>query len=139
MIKKLLNQYTKLSIEIEDEKKRLGIKAKERELEKVTDKIKEIARQLDEREINKAKNDFHYLRVDRPYKKEYNWEVIQRYATEEEKEIIEKKALKTEIIFNKFNQLVEEGLVSRELRTKRGAFKEKALTPRVVIVPIKEK
>jgi len=137
MIKKLLNQYTKLNLEIENDKRKFGIEEKEKKLEEIAVKIKEIARQASEQEINKAKNDFYYIRVDRPYKKQYDWKAIKKYATEEELKIIEKEALKIEVIMDKFNQLVEKGLVSRELRAKRGVFKEAPLTPRVSIVPIK--
>lgn len=139
MLKQLLKQYSDLADEIINIKAKTGLMEKEAKATEISNKIKDLARTASESEIETARTQTFYLRVDQPFKKWYDWDAIKKHATPTELKVIEKEALDIEVNRSVLEKLVEEGKVSRELRTKKGVFKEEKLTPRVSIVPITEK
>lgn len=138
MLKQLLKQYSDLADEIINIKAKTGLMEKEAKATEISNKIKDLARTASESEIETARTQTFYLRVDQPFKKWYDWGAIKKNATPGELIVIEKDALIVEINRSIFEKLIEEGLVRRELRTKKGVFREEKMTPRVAIVPIGE-
>ena len=138
MLNKLLDSYTKLYLEIKNERDRIGLGAKEDKLVELTSQIKEAGRAATNEEVEKVGNKYFYIRRDQPYRKWYNLEAVRKFASRDELTLIEKKAVTSQIDKPKFEELIKAGLVSRELRTKKGVFEEEKQTPRVSIVAVKK-
>lgn len=134
-LKALVKKYSALFLEIQTEKERAGISEKERNLEEIQNKIKDVARSVSDEEIGQSANSHFVIRVDRPFRSWYELEAIRKFGKKSEIQLVEKEALKVEVDKPKFEELVKAGLISREVRQK--SFREEALTPRVSIVPKK--
>lgn len=135
-LKKLVSDYGNVSKEIIKLKEENGILSLEEKLEKLQGQIKDIARSVSDEEIDKAQGSGFCVKVSRPFKKIYDLALLHAAASKQEWDIIQDNALKTEVDNEKFEDLVQRGAVSREVKLK--AFREEAMTPRVSVLPIKK-
>lgn len=135
-LRALLDARATLMAEIRAAKGRVGLFQMEDELQKLDLHIKETARAATEKQIADAGNDSIRLRVDRPWRKWYEWAVIRKFGTKAEIAAIEEAALNIEVDRTKLDALVEAGTVTKELRQK--AFREEQMTARVVIEDLKK-
>lgn len=133
-LKILVSRYDDVMTEIEGLKQKHGITDLETKLEELNEQIKSVAREADQAELDKAQSTNFIVKVARPFKAIYSWSKIQKYGKAAEVNLIEDRALKTEIDAKEFEKLVKEGAVSRELKAK--VFSEEAQTPRVTIARI---
>ena len=124
MLKKLLTEYTNLIDKIGQE----NLDRME-ELEK---DIKTTAREAGDDEVAKAVTSSFSIRVDRKFKKYYDWALIKKYAQDNELTLIKDQAIKIEVDKVKFEELVKADMVSLKLKQK--AFREEQMTPSVTIL-----
>lgn len=135
-LKKLLKKRADLFLEVRELKEKSGLGEMEKNLEDLDSSIKTLAREASDEDIAAAVAGRFFLRVDRPWKKFYDFEAIKKYAKKSELDLITKEALKVEVDKPKFEELVAAGLVSKEVKQK--AFKEEEQTPRVSILEKKD-
>ena len=133
-LKKLVSDYGNVSKELAVLKQRNGIDQLEEKLEKLQTQIKDIARSVSDEEIGKAQGGGFCVKVSRPFKKYYDLALLHAAASDQEWNIIQDNALNTEVDTEKFEALVNQGAVSRDVKHK--AFREEALTARVSITKI---
>lgn len=127
MIENRLKQYAKLVEKLEHMKNELGIDKLEEKLNALSAEIKEEVRQFGE-SVEAAGYAATYSA---PFRKWYDWSVIQKLATPAERKIIEADATTHEVSRERFDALVDAGKVRKELKVK--AFREEAMTPRVIL------
>ena len=123
-------------MKVREIRENVGLVEKEKDLEDLDSQIKTIARDASDEDIADAVVGNFFLRIDRPYKKFYDFKAIQKCAKKSELELITKEALKVEVDKPKFEELVAAGLVSKEVKQK--AFREEEQTPRVSILEKKD-
>jgi len=134
-LKKLLSEYVTLKQKLVQLKDKHGISAFEEEVAQAEIDLKNLAKESTPEDVLKAKTEDFFIRVDQPYKRYYDLKLIKKHASKDELSILEEKAFVVDVDRNRFDKLVVDGKISRELKAK--AFKEKKLSMRAAIVPIK--
>lgn len=131
-LKTLIKNYSALFLEIQQDKERVGISEKESKLSELQNQIKDVARAAEDKEIELSANSHFAVRVDRPFRRWYDLEAIEKFGSKSEIQLVKKEALRVEVDNSKFEELVKANFVSREVRQK--SFREEPLSPRVSIV-----
>ena len=131
---KYLRTYTKRQQELADFKEKNAAVFEEFDhLQKSVGEAEELLK-AEARTIKQgAENNEFVVAFSQPVKKSYDYTLVQKYAKPEEIKLIDSVAVKHEVDYKKFQELVKDGSVSVELE--RRAYSMVELTPRISIKP----
>ena len=136
-LKEAVEEYSAIARRLDRARESAGIGPIEEEMREAEANVKTLAREASGADVENAATAHFRIRVDRPFRKIYNVEMIRKWATKDELKIIENEALVVEVKTDKFEELVTAGMISRAL--KQRAFREEPLQVRVSIVRINGK